>query len=158
MAINLSAAGISVNYAVEATAGTRPTTNYEKLIGIKETPELNPEPSTLDTTTLDETVYKTAIPGLKDLGGALSFLANLSQELYDQWEELMTEYEAADADGKAVWFAIIIPGIDDACFFTGVPSSLGMPAAQVDTVLEANLYITPTNAPTWETKPTVISA
>lgn len=158
MAINLSAAGVSLNYAVEATAGVRPTTNYEKINGLKETPELNPEPSTLDTTTLDELEYKTSIPGLKDLGGALSFLANLTQELYDQWEELVAEYVAAEADGKAVWFAVIIPGIDDACFFTGVPSGLGMPGASVDTVLETNLYVTPTNAPTWETKPTVISA
>lgn len=158
MAINLSTAGVSVNYAVEATAGVRPTTSYEKLIGIKETPELNPEPSTLDTTTLDELEYKTAIPGLKDIGGALSFVANLTQELIDQWEELMTEYEAANAGSKAVWFAIIIPGIDEACFFTGIPSALGMPAATVDAVLETNLYITPTNAPSWETKPTVISA
>lgn len=158
MAINLSTAGASVNYAVEATAGVRPTTNYETLIGLKETPELNPEPSTLDTTTLAELEYKTAIPGLKDLGGALSFMANFTQALIDQWEELMSEYTVAAAAGKAVWFAIIIPGITEACFFTGVPSALGMPALAVDAVLETNLYITPTNAPAWETKPTVISA
>jgi len=158
MAINLSAAGVSVNYAIEATAGVRPTTNYERLVGIKETPELNPEPSSLDATTLDETEYKVYVQGLKDIGGALSFLANFTQVLVDQWDELMSEYEAAEAAGKAVWFAIIIPGIDEACFFTGTPSALGMPAASVDAILETNLYITPTNAPAWETKPTVISA
>ena len=157
-AINLTTAGVSVNYAVEATAGVRPTANYEKLNGIKETPELNPEPNSIQATTLDETEYHTYVQGLKDIGGALPFMANFTQDLVDQWAELMSEYQAANADNKAVWFAIIIPGIDEACFFTGVPSSLGMPSAAVDTVLEANLYITPTNAPAWFAKPSVISA
>ena len=53
-AINLSTAGIHLYYAVEETAGTRPTTKsaYTDLEGIKSTPSLNPSPEALETTSL----------------------------------------------------------------------------------------------------------
>ena len=154
--IRLSTAGIAVKYAVEETAGTRPTaaTAYTEIPEIKEIPEINPEPSTLETTTLKEKEYKTYIDGLKDLGGALTFLANLTQDFKDAWEEMVTEYETAKASGKATWFVIDIPGIDEAVYFTGNPSNLGVPGAGVDAVLETNAYVTPTSAPTWAAKPT----
>ena len=91
-AINLSTAGIQLLYAVETTAGTRPTTGYTRIYGAKTTPSLNPSPETLETTTLDETEYKTYIDGLKDLGGALEFTFNLTQDLIDSWDALMTAY------------------------------------------------------------------
>ena len=77
--IQLSTAGVTLLYAAEATAGTRPTTGYEKISEIKSIPELNPEPDNLETTTLEETERKTYVPGLKDIGGALSFTANLTE-------------------------------------------------------------------------------
>lgn len=156
MSIRLSTAGISIKYAVEETAGTKPTTAsaYTLIPEIKEIPDINPEPSTLETTTLGETEYKTYIDGLKDLGGALSFLANLTQDFKDAWETMVTAAETAKAAGKATWFVIDIPGITEAVYFTGSPSNLGIPGASVDEVLEINAYITPTNAPTWAAKPT----
>lgn len=154
MSIRLSTAGITLKYAVETTKGAKPTTGYTEVPEIKEIPEINPEPSTLETTTLKETEYKTYIDGLKDLGGALTFVANLTDDFKTTWEEIMSSYETAKAAGKAVWWLIDIPGITEGCYFTGNPSNLGVPGASVDSVLEVNVYITPTNAPTWAAKPT----
>lgn len=154
MSIRLSTAGITLKYAVETTKGTKPTTGYTEVPEIKEIPEINPEPSTLETTTLKETEYKTYIDGLKDLGGALTFVANLTDDFKTTWEQIMSSYETAKADGKSVWWLIDIPGITEGCYFTGNPSNLGVPGASVDSVLEVNVYITPTNAPTWAQKPT----
>ena len=153
MAINLSTAGIKLKYAVETTAGTRPTSGYTALTGAKTTPSLNPSPETLETTTLDELEYKTYIDGLKDLGGALEFTFNLTQELVDQWAALMTAYETAKAAGKATWFVIDIPGLTKAFYFTGNPSAMGIPETSVNSVLEITNYITPTNAPASYNKP-----
>ena len=154
MAINLSTAGIHLKYAVEETAGTRPTTGYVDLKGVKSTPNLNPSPDTLETTDLNETEYKTYIDGLKDLGGALEFNFNLTQELVEKWEELMTAYEAAKASGKAVWFLIDIPGLTNGMYFPGNPSDMGIPETEVNSVLEITNYITPTGAPVRAEKPT----
>ncbi|MEY8677018.1 hypothetical protein AALI59_12365 [Thomasclavelia cocleata] len=151
-AITMSTAGVTVNYAVEATAGTRPTTGYIKIPSIKSVPEMNPSPETLETTDLSQTEFKTYVEGLKDLGGALAFLANFTTELEEAWTTLVSAYKTAKESGKAVWFEIKHPGLEKSVFFTGQPSAMGLPAMAVNSVLETNLYITPTNAPTWQAK------
>ena len=150
--IAMSTAGVTVNYAVEATAGTRPTTGYIQIPNIKSVPEMNPSPETLETTDLSQTEFKTYVEGLKDLGGALTFLANFTTDLDEVWNTLVEAYKTAKAENKAVWFEIKHPGLDKAVFFTGQPSAMGLPAMAVNSVLETNLYITPTNAPAWEEK------
>lgn len=152
MGIALSTAGVTVGYAVESTAGARPTTGYKVIPDIKEVPEMNPEPETLESTTLAETEYKTYIEGLKDLGGALSFLANFTTELETAWDELVEAYKTAKTAKKSVWFEVKHPGLEKSVFFSGQPSAMGLPAMSVNAILETNLYITPTNAPAWETK------
>lgn len=154
MGIAISTAGVTFGYAVEETKGTRPTTGYTIIPDVKEIPEMNPEPETLETTTLAETEFKTYIEGLKDLGGALSFLANYTSELEEVWAELVEAYKAAIDTGKATWFEVKHPKLEKSVFFTGQPSAMGLPGMGVNAVLETNLYITPTNAPIWETKTT----
>ena len=156
MAINLSTAGIHLYYAVEETAGQRPTAKsaFKDLEGVKSIPSMNPAPETLETTTLNETEYKTYVDGLKDLGGALEFTFNLTQALVEMWEELMEAYEAGKAANKATWFFIDIPGLTEGLYFTGNPSSMGIPEASVSSVLEITNYITPTGAPEKAAKPT----
>ena len=53
LAIDLSTAGVTLQYAVESTSGTMPTTGFTVVPGIKAIPDLNPEPSSLETTTLE---------------------------------------------------------------------------------------------------------
>lgn len=156
MAINLSTAGIHLYYAVEKTKGTRPTAkgDFKDLAGVKSTPDLNPAPDTLETTTLNETEWKTYIDGLKDMGGALEFTFNLTEELIGIWDELMEAYEAAKATGLATWFLIDIPRLTEGFYFPGNPSSMGLPAAEVSSVLEITNRITPTGAPQRAAKPT----
>ena len=151
--IDLSSAGVKLGYAVEATAGTRPTTGYTQLSGLTSIPDLNPEPSSLETTTLDEEEWRTYIPGLKDVGGALSFGANNTEKFQTDWASMCTASETANADGKSMWFAIIIPGLSKSFYFAGRPSPLGLAAIEVDSVLTVNGYILPTKIVGWETKP-----
>lgn len=154
MGIAVSTAGVTFGYAVEKTKGTRPITGFILIPDIKEIPEMNPEPETLETTVLSETEYKTYIEGLKDLGGALSFLANYTSELETVWAALVEAYKTAAVTGLATWFEIQHPKLEKSVFFTGQPSAMGLPAMSVNSVLETNLYITPTNAPIWEAKST----
>jgi hypothetical protein len=152
-AIDLSTAGVQLWYAVETTKGTRPTTGYTRIKGIKSTPSLNAAPDTLETTTLDELEYKTYIDGLKDLGGALEFTFNLTEELITALDALMTAYTAGKASEKATWFTIVVPGLTQSFYFTGNPSNMGLPETAVNSVLEITNYITPTNAPEKFAKP-----
>ena len=153
--IDLSTIGVQLHYAAETTSdGARPTTGYKRIYGIKSTPSLNPAPETIETTTLDELEYKTYVDGLKDLGGALEFTFNLTQELTEAWDELMQAYETAKEANKRIWFVIVVPGLTDAFYFPGNPSAMGLPETSVNAVLEITNYITPTGAPVKAAKPT----
>ena len=156
MSQRFSTAGMLLVYAVEATAGTRPTTGYTKIPEVKSMPSFNPAPETIQSTTLEETEYHTYVEGLKDLGGALEFGANLTADLISAWETCNTAHDDL-AGGKAMWFAVVHPKLDKAVFFKGDPSPLGLNEATVGSIAETTLYITPNSAPEWQTKPTISS-
>lgn len=153
MALEISTAGILVKYAVEATAGTRPTTGYTTIPNIKSTPDFNPEPSTLEVTDLSDLVWKRYIAGLKDPGGALTFTANLTSAFKTAWETLVSAYETGIASSKKTWFEIMVPTIGS-FYFSGIPSELGVNGYEVDAVAEINVYVTPNQIEGWDTSST----
>lgn len=153
MALEISTAGVSLKYAVETTAGTRPTASYTAITGIKETPDFNPEPSTLEVTDLSDTVWKRYIAGLKDPGGALSFTANLTSAFKTAWEGLVTAYTTGISSSKATWFEINVPTIGS-FYFSGIPDTLGINSMSVDAVAEITVYVTPNKIHGWDTAST----
>lgn len=156
MAIELSSAGVSVQYAVEETAGTRPTSGYKKITGIKSTPDLNPEASSLDVTDLSDTEWKRYIGGLKDPGSALAFGANNTEAFQTDWSSLVEEYNTAKETGLGMWFAIVIPGLTKSFYMSVEPQPLGLSAIEVDSVLEIEAYASPKKIDGWLAKPTSI--
>lgn len=156
MAIELSSAGVSLQYAVEVTAGTRPTSGYKKITGIKSTPDLNPEASSLDVTDLSDTEWKRYIGGLKDPGGALAFGANNTEAFQTDWSSLVEEYNTAKETGLGMWFAIVIPGLTKSFYMSVEPQPLGLSAIEVDSVLEIEAYASPKKIDGWLDKPTSI--
>lgn len=155
MSRRVSTAGMFLAYVVETTAGTRPTSGWTKVPEIKTMPSFNPQPETIQSTTLEETEYHTYVEGLKDLGGALPFTANLTDDLVTAWASVNTAYESAASAGKAMWFAIVHPKLANATFFTGDPAPIGLNEASVGSMAETTLYITPLTAPVLAAKPTV---
>ena len=154
MSDRLASHGVYLCYAVEATAGTKPTTGYVKVPEIKTIPSFNPQPDALQSTDLSETEYHTYVEGLKDLGGSLEFTANLTEDLITAWNTVNTAHDALTG-GKAMWFAIVHPKLTNAVFFKGDPSPLGLNEITVNSVMETSLYITPNSAPSWAAKPTL---
>jgi len=156
MSQRVSTAGMYLAYAVEAIAGTRPTTGYTTIPEIKSMPSFNPSPNTIDSTTLQETEYTTSVPGLKDIGGSpLEFGANLTDDLDTAWESLITAHDTAAQEGKATWFVIVHPKLAKATYFCGDPSPIGINEASVGAMAETTLYITPATAPVRAAKPTI---
>ena len=155
MSQRVSTAGMYLCYCAESVAGTRPTTGYTKIPEIKSMPSFNPAPETIESTTLEETEYKTYVEGLKDLGGALEFGANLTDDLVSFWENLLSIHDATASAGKSVWFAVVHPKLAKATFFCGDPAPIGLNEASVSAMAETTLYITPVSAPLMAAKPTV---
>ena len=154
MGIALSTIGIKVSYAVETTAGTRPTANYKHIPDLKSIPSINPAPNTADTTTFDNLEYTSYVQLLKDIGGALEITANFTQELFEIWDAMVDEYEAAIKDSKELWICFDIPGFDKSAFITVQPARMGIPEASANALLETTVFITPTGEPVFEADPT----
>lgn len=153
MANELSTAGILTKYAVEATAGTRPTTGYTTLPNIKVTPAMEGEPSTLEVTDLSDTVWRRYIQALKDPGGAISFTANLTSAFKTAWKTLVTAYATGKASNKATWFEICVPSVGS-FYFAGEPAEMGINGYEVDAVNEINVFVTPNQIHGWDTSST----
>ena len=152
--IYLSTAGIKVGYGVETTAGTKPTT-FTEIPDLVSIGSINPEPQTIKVTPLAEAEWEQYIDGLKDVGGAISMSANLTDDFIEAWESVVSAAKTAKASGKATWFVVVIPGLEKSFAFCGNPATLGFEGAEVSSALQTSVYITPTKIEGFITKVTL---
>lgn len=147
MALEFNTIGIRLKYAVEASAGTRPTSSYTEIPDIKAIPEIAMTPSNLDVTNLVDP-YKRYIPGVKDAGNDIALTANLTADLKTKWNACVAAAQSAWNSGKLTYFEISIPNYDS-FYFAGMPSELGLSAMGVDAVVEAQLHVIPNLIAGW---------
>lgn len=117
---------------------------YEKLIDIKDFPDLGGAPEMLETTTLSDSM-QTYIPGIQSLE-ALEFTANYTKDDYTALKEL----EGVSTD-FAVWFGgteaggVITPDGSDGKFnFTGL-LSVFVVGGGVNEVVDMTITIAPSS-------------
>lgn len=148
MALEFSSAGVKLKWKAETTKGSMPTSGYTAIPDIKSSPDFNAEPSQLDVTTFDDLVWKRSIAGLRDVGGALAFTANMTTSFKTAWNSLVSAYATAKASDLSVWFEVSIPNFDS-FFFSGTPIELGLKGMDVDSVVEADGYVVPNKITGW---------
>lgn len=154
MALEIASAGAKIQYAVESTAGTRPTTGYTQITNVKTIGALDSEPATYDVTDLSDLEFKRYIPGLKDIGGDVPLTMNLTQAVITAWAALVTAANAGAAEGKSTWFEVVVPKLNESFYFRGVPSPLGLSEIATDSALEITAHVTPNEIIGWATKST----
>lgn len=150
MALEFNTIGVKIGYAVESSAGTRPTTGYTNIPDVKAIPEIQLSPSQLEVTNLVDR-YKRYIPGVQDPGSDFNMTANMTANLKNAWASLCAAATSAWASGMSTWFEVSIPNFDS-FYFAGLPVDLGMSAQGVDAVEEANLHIIPNQIAGWASK------
>ena len=141
----ISTAGMLVKYAPEATAGTRPTTGYTELPGVKALPALGDSVNTLQTTPLSATKNHTYILGLADSGGAMQLTVNDAPAFRTAYETMYTAYTTAVAAGKGFWLEYVYPSTYemDSFYIPVQLAELGFGGAEVDSVLENMVNVIP---------------
>jgi hypothetical protein len=145
MAANaVSTAGMLVKYAVEATAGTRPTSGYTTIPGVKAIPAIFNDPNMLQSTPLSATKNHTYIEGLNDSGGAIQLTVNDYSAFRTAWNACVAAFDEL-TDDKTMWFEIAYQDGSDleSFYFPAQPLPLGFGGADVDAVLENNLNLAP---------------
>lgn len=152
MALELNTIGVKLKYAVEASAGTRPTSGYTQVPDIKSTPAIDINPNKLEVTNLGDD-YRRYIDGVKDVGDSFDFTANMTADLKTKWASCVSAAATAFASGKATWFEIAIPNFDS-FYFAGIPGEMGVNEMGVDAVIESTLHIVPNQIAGWATAST----
>ena len=145
MANAVSTAGMFVKYAAESVKGTRPTSGYTTIPGVKAIPAIFNDPNMLQSTPLSATKNHTYIRGLDDSGGAIQLTVNDYEEFRDAWGDCLTAYATAAGSDLGMWFEIAYQdgsGLDS-FYFPAEPLPLGFGGADVDSVLENNLNLAP---------------
>lgn len=115
----LSTLGITFGYGVETTAGTKPT-SFKQLTRINGIGGIAIENEQIDSSALEDDVAR-FVRGRADTGGAFTVTVNATPETITEWEEVISEYKTAAAEGKRMWFETIIPGFEEAFFAVAQP-------------------------------------
>jgi hypothetical protein len=140
----VSTAGMLVKYAVEATAGTRPTSGYTTIPGVKAIPAIFNDPNMLQSTPLSATKNHTYIEGLNDSGGSIQLTVNDYDAFRTAWTACVAAFDELTG-GKTMWFEIAYQDGSnlESFYFPAQPLKLGFGGADVDAVLENNLNLAP---------------
>jgi len=140
----VSTAGMLVKYAAETTAGTRPTTGYTTIPGVKAIPAIFNDPNMLQSTPLSATKNHTYIEGLNDSGGSIQLTVNDYDAFRTAWMACVAAFDELTG-GKTMWFEIAYQDGSnlESFYFPAQPLKLGFGGADVDAVLENNLNLAP---------------
>lgn len=115
---------------------------WEKLIDIKNFPDLGGAPEMLETTTLSDGM-QTYIPGIQSIDG-LEFNANYDKTEFDKLKEMEgTEYEFSVWFGGTVSGKTVTPTGDNGKFDFGGQLSVFPVGGDVNAVVEMTISIAP---------------
>lgn len=142
VAVDLSTIGMKVGIAFETVSGQRPTEKYYNLQKPKSIPDMNPEPESLDTTSLNATKNKTSMPGLQDFSSAMGFVFGMSQVFIDTWDKICDTWDKNKPQSLRPWIEIYHPSLTKAWFLPIEPARLGIPSAEVNSVWDVTANVT----------------
>lgn len=118
----VSALGVKFGYAVETTAGTRPTAGYTWVERCNSIGAYAATEQPIDSSALED--YMTRyIPGRVDGGGTQSITFNRTNDTITALTTMIAAYETAKAADKGFWWTIWSPDLDKAEFLKGAPPS-----------------------------------
>ena len=147
----LSTLGITMGYGVETTAGTKPA-SFSALDRINSIGGITMDVEKIDASALEDTATK-YVAGRADTGGDWSVTVNFTDETVAQWEDLIDDYNTAQASGLNIWFEICLPNQSDAFFVIAQPpQQLPMPEIGQNELLTMEISNTVVEYKGWDTK------
>ena len=149
--MGLSTLGISFGYGSETTAGQKPAT-FKQLDRINNIGGISMDVEQIDASALEDTQTK-YVAGRADTGGQWEVTINFTDETAAQWEDVISDYNTAQAAGKNLWFEVILPNQSDAFFVIAQPpQQLPMPEIGQNELLTMAISLTVVEYKGWDTK------
>lgn len=114
----VSTLGIKLGYAVEATAGTKPST-FTWLERCNNIGGIALETEQIDASALEDETSR-YVSGRQDTGGTWSVTFNVTDEVIQQLETMIDAYMSLGG-GKKMWFEVWSPNLSKAFFVVAQP-------------------------------------
>lgn len=137
---DLSTIGVKVGYAVETTAGTKPTA-FKQLERCKNVSGIDVTPEQIDVTALEDR-RKQYTEGIEDTGGTWTLTFGTNDKVITDLEALRTEYLAGKEQGKATWFDVWFPNLAKSFYVIAEPGTVSMPDVSQGSAAEITLNCT----------------
>jgi hypothetical protein len=120
----ISTLGVKLGYGI-GSVDTAPT-SFEWLERVNSIGGISLETEQIDASALEDYVSK-YVQGRQDTGGTWEVTFNLSNDVVDQLNALITEYEGLTS-GQKMWFEVWSPYMDNGFFVIAqVPKNIPMP-------------------------------
>ena len=149
--MGLSTLGVTFAYGVETTAGSKPSA-FTQLDRINNIGSISMDVEQIDASALEDTQTK-YVAGRADTGGQWAVTVNFTDETADEWGDVITAYNTAQASGLNVWFEVILPNQSDAFFVVAQPpQQLPMPEIGQNELLTVEISLTVVEYKGWSTK------
>ena len=114
----ISSLGIKFGYGAETVAGTKPTA-FTQLERCNTIGGITLDTEQIDASALEDEISR-YISGRQDTGGTWAVTFNLSDDVVDQLEAMITAYTGL-TDGKRMWFEVWSPYLTKAFFIVAQP-------------------------------------
>lgn len=116
----LTSLGVEIGIGSSTTEADKPT-KFTRIPQVIEMSEVDLDPDTIDTTSFDNTRYKSSISGLIDTSGVQSITVNATsdEKAENIWNEMV------EAKSAYVWLCVKIPEKANATYIPIVPIRTG---------------------------------
>lgn len=116
----LTSLGVEIGIGSSTTENAKPT-SWTRIPQVIEMSEIDLDPDTIDTTSFDNTKYKSSVPGLIDTSGIQSLTVNATDD-----EKAETLWDGmVEATNAYVWLCVKIPKKADATYIPITPIPTG---------------------------------
>lgn len=147
----LTSLGVEIGIGSSTTESAKPTT-FTRIPQVIEMSEVDLDPDTIDTTSFDNTRYKSSVAGLIDTSGIQSLTVNATSD--EKAETLWNSM--VEAENAYVWLCVKIPQKANATYIPIVPIKTGAYNVAVNDRITLRLRYTIREDLEFDTAPTTM--
>lgn len=137
----ISTVGVIFSYAVETTAGTKPST-WTKLTRINAIGGINIDTEEIDASALEDEIER-SIAGRGSTGGNFTVTINVTNDTITEWETLISAAATAKTASKQTWFQTSFPNLTKSYFVVAEPpAKIPQPEVAQNGLLTAEMTLT----------------
>jgi len=118
----VSTIGIEFGYALETTAGTKPT-KFTKLTRINSIGGIDLETEQIDASALEDYVTR-YIAGRQDTGGSWPVTVNPTDDTIAEWTTLIDAYQDRADKNLSMWFVVWSPYLTKSFYIVAEPPKM----------------------------------